>query len=62
MIPDNEKAAAVAACREAGHDPYEVIPVGAPTRMQGDLLTDGPEAERWMLELPAERLRRLVLA
>ncbi len=62
MFDEIEKAEAVAACREAGHDPYEVIPVGTPTRLQGDLLTDGPEAERWMLEMPTERLRKLGLA
>jgi hypothetical protein len=57
MTRQQVKDEAVASCRKAGIDPFEVIPVGPPTRMQGDRLVDGDEVERWILEIPEGRRR-----
>lgn len=62
MFTERERAAAVAACRAAGENPFEVVPCGPATRLRGDALTDGPEVERWMLELPEAARRRLGIA
>jgi hypothetical protein len=43
-----DRQLARAAARRDGHHPDEVIPVGSPTQMVGDLLTDGPEFPAWL--------------